>query len=124
MDGLVARLHNRYRMIGSRGPAGALAARLDRLAGGALPGVLDEALDQALGDDPAVYVIRGLEARLVLDVGPGSTDAGLARAWSRKLARAVVDAVAAGPDGENVVRFESQADYVAHFLAALLRGRP
>jgi hypothetical protein len=124
MDGRIGHLHCRYRLIGARGSAGVVTARLDRLAQERVAEALEDALDQALGEDPTVYVLRQVEARLALGVGGVPTDARLAQRWGERLAGAVVHSIAHDPnDGINLVRFADQADYVAHFVTDLLRGK-
>jgi hypothetical protein len=124
VDGRIGHLHCRYRVIGARDAAGAVTAHLDHLAQERVAEVWAAALDQALGDDPAVYVLRRVEARLALGMAGGQDDAHLAQRWGERLAGAVVHSIARDPDdGTNLVRFADQADYVAHFVADLLQGR-
>ncbi|HEX6863708.1 MAG TPA: hypothetical protein VF414_12865, partial [Thermoanaerobaculia bacterium] len=123
MDGHIGHLHCRYRVIGPPGSIH-LAERLDRVLRGQLAAPLAEALDQGLGDDPTVYVLRRIDARLTLGVETGVADDLLARRWSERLAGAVVRGIAQDPgDGANLVRFADQAEYVARFVVDLLRDR-
>jgi hypothetical protein len=127
MDGHIGRLHCRYKVIGPPGSIH-LAERLDRVVRRQLAGSLEKALDQGLGDDPTVYVLRRIDARLSLNVERGLADDLLARRWSEGLAGAVVRGIASGiacdsGDGANLVRFAGQAEYVASFVVDLLRDR-
>ncbi len=127
MDGHIGRLHCRYKVIGPPGSIH-LAERLDRVVRRQLAASLEQALDQGLGDDPTVYVLRRIDARLSLNVERGQADDLLARRWSEGLAGAVVRGIASGiacdsGDGANLVRFAGQAEYVASFVVDLLRDR-
>jgi hypothetical protein len=122
MDGRIGRLHNRYRITGPGEPPAQVAARLDRLARERLPDDLAEAFDRALGEDPAVYVVRRLDVRLALHLADDTSDGRVAANWARGLARALVRAVAGRAAGTDVVRFDDRADYVARFLTDLVGG--
>jgi hypothetical protein len=117
VNGRIGRLECRYKVVGTRGEAAAVAAPLDRLAAADLRRALTEALDRVVGDDEAVYVVRRVEARLAWT---GRCDhPALAPAWGERLARSVLRTLA---DGRDVVRFDSEADHAAHFLADLVDG--
>lgn len=124
MDGRIGHLRSRYRVVGgAAGSRAALTARLERIVRERLADSLDAALGSAFEGDEAVYVLRRVRAGALLQAGDGATDAGLAHAWGERLAGAVVRAVARDEgDGANLVRFDDQADYVAHFIAAVLAG--
>lgn len=125
MDGQIGRLHSRYRVFSARGgdARGAVASWLEDVRRGRLATALSEALEEALGGDEVVYVVRRVRARVGLSLGETATDARIARRWGEQLAGAVVRAIAADTEGgANLMRFETQADYVAHFAAALLSG--
>jgi hypothetical protein len=124
VDGHIAHLNCRYRVIGPRDAAGAVADRLDRVAREQVAEALSDALDQALGDDPTVYVLRRVDCSLWLNLTEGLTDTHQARRWGARLAGATVRAIAnANGDGTTLVRFADQADYVAHFAADLAQDR-
>ena len=121
MDGRVAHLHSRYRVFGARGEvARETAARLEVIKRERLSAALTDALEAALDGEESVYVLRRVRARVGLTLNE-TTDTRIANRWGEQLAGAVVRALASG-DGANLVRFDSQADYVAQFVAALLNG--
>ncbi|MBS1789195.1 MAG: hypothetical protein JST85_15830 [Acidobacteria bacterium] len=123
MNGRIGHLHCRYRIIGGRGSAGATSVMLDRLAVEDMPEAYDAALDKVFGDDPAVYVVRRVEAEPVFVPGNRLTDPRLTRIWGERLAGAVVRAIARDTDdGDKVVKFTDQAEYVAHFICDFLQG--
>jgi hypothetical protein len=122
MDARIGHLRNRFRVVGA-GARAAATARLERVVRDQLAAGFGDALAPTFEGDEAVYVLRRVRAGVVLTAGDGATDAGLARAWGERMAGAVVRAVARDEgDGANLVRFEDQADYVSHFIAAVLGG--
>ncbi len=124
MDGRIGHLYCRYRVLGTPGSAGLVADRLDRLARSQVAEAWAEALDQILGDDPTVYVLRRVQTGLALNADRALTDAHLAQRWGERLAGAVMRRIAHDPDdGANLVCFADQADYVAHFITDLIEGR-
>lgn len=120
MDGHIGQLDCRLRLGGEPGAAAQMAARLRRVAREQLPAAYAAALDAALEDDPAIYVLRQVDCSLALAVPADAGDAELARRWGEGLAGVVLRAIARGDEG--CVSFGSQAEYVAHFCADLLRG--
>jgi hypothetical protein len=127
MDGSIAHLHCRYRILNDRTAAPVITSRLDALARREVPVALAGALDEALGSDRAVYVIRRLHVSLYMAVGGQANQTGrmVAERWAERMAGAIMRAIAdAGPEGSALVaRFDDQADYVTHFVADLLAGR-
>jgi hypothetical protein len=124
MDGRIGRLHCRYQVISTKNVASALTARLDSLVQERMAETVTEALDQVLGDDQTVYVLRQVQSRMALHVDSSATDGQLARRWGEHLAGAVLRGIAGDSnDSTNLIRFIDQADYVAHFVADLLQGR-
>ncbi|HEY0606887.1 MAG TPA: hypothetical protein VGD58_28465 [Herpetosiphonaceae bacterium] len=122
MHGRIHNLRYHYRTIGAPGTANVLKSRLDRLGKQQVAEACAEALDQAMGDDPTVYVIRRVTSRLALR--SRLTDEQIARSWGRQMAKAIMQRLAGtGDDSSQVVQFESQAVYVAHFIADLLENR-
>src|SRR5687768_13937919 len=119
MDGYIEHLHCTYRVASTSAATSALPARLDRLVRERLMDAYAAALDQALGDDPAVYVLRQVDYALSLVFDSRATDAELARRWGQRMAGAVVHRIARGDD--DLLRFNNQADYVARFVADLLK---
>lgn len=121
MNGRIGHLRNHYRMVGSRGAEVALAARLDRVMRERLSAAFEDALDQAFGNDDAVYVLRRVNAGTLLRLADGMADAGLAEHCAERLVGAVVHSIARDRgDGANLVRFDDQTDYITHFIVALL----
>ncbi|MBI3785366.1 MAG: hypothetical protein HY270_18395 [Deltaproteobacteria bacterium] len=124
MEGRIGHLHHRYRVLDRSGAAALLAAQLDRHLSARLPDAVQRALDEALGDDPTVYVLRRVATKLtvrgrVTNIGPT-----LAQEWGDRLAGAIVRHIAADEDnGGNLVCFADQAEFVARFLADLLADR-
>jgi hypothetical protein len=121
MDGVVQHLRCRYLVAGDRAPAG-VRARLDEVARQAVERAWDGALDRALAHDPSVYVLRRVTASYHWDPDRPA-GARLAEAWGDSLAAAVTRTIAADPsDGSNLVRFDDQIDYLAHFVVDLVDG--
>lgn len=124
MDIRIAHLACQYHVVGSGAAGGSLVvqSRLDQLAGQRVMSSMEAALEQALGNDPAVYVFRRVRSSVFLN--PHSrTDAWLADRWGSRLAAALLRTLADDPgDHVNLMRFRDQADYVAHFCIALEQG--
>src|SRR5258707_5889886 len=121
MDGRIEHLRSHYRLVGSR-TAPALVTRLDRVLPRSGLAGYEAVLQEALADDESVYVLRRVHAQMTLALGEEQTDSALARRWGKRVAGSVLRAIAAADSPGNLVRFENQADYVAHFLVALLKG--
>jgi hypothetical protein len=124
VEARVGRLHCRYRVPpGDGGLAASAVAALDRVAHERVAPALEESLERALGDDPSVYVLRRVDAGLLLAAG-GAPEQAVGRRLGVQLATAIVRRIATDAgDGSNLVRFENGADYVASFLRDLLSGR-
>ena len=114
MDGRIARLACTASVAAADQPSATYADGVLRTE---LPAALSAALDRALAGDPTVYVARSLHC----EVRAGSTATGevLARSIAAQVLSAVRDP---DRDGPGLVRFASTADYLASFLAALVRG--
>lgn len=122
MDGRIGHLHCGYQFIGRRDTAALTADHLSRLARHAATRIYADALDQVLGDDPTVYVVRRVRSSLLLNPAENLNDEQLARKWGERLARDVLRLIHANA-GDDVICFASQAEYVARFLSDLLRGK-
>ncbi len=82
MDGHIAQLHCRYRVVGAPEAAAPLVSRLDRVARDQLVPAYAAALEQVLPDDEAVYVIRRVDFALDLVIRPGMSEAQIFRLWA------------------------------------------
>lgn len=123
MNGRIAHLRSHYRLAGAQAAAPAVASRLDRVLREEAIRTCDEALQSALAGDESVYVLRRVKVKTSLVLSRDATDASIGKRWGSNLATAVMRAIARGEDATgNFVRFENQADYVASFLVALLKG--
>lgn len=125
MHGRIAHLHARYRVYGDHATTSVTGTRLDRVLRESLVQAYAAALEQALGDDPAVYVVRDVSASLSLRLTQDAPDSWVARHWGASLARATLATIARweGEPARGIVRrFADQADYVAHCLSDLLDG--
>lgn len=81
--------------------------------------LLSRALDP---HDDSVWLIRRLDIELALDLGAADDDL-IARAWAQRTAVSLARALAAGPDGTNVIRFPDAASHLAQFVLDLAEGR-
>lgn len=122
MDGRIGRLNLRCKTLGAPQNAGALRARLERVAREQLAAEYEAAIGSALGDDPSVYVLRKVNARLSMALDPLTPDRSAARTWGQRAALAAVRTIARQPEGEGLVRFDDQADFVTHFISDLVHG--
>ncbi|HEX5837957.1 MAG TPA: hypothetical protein VFY26_09000, partial [Anaerolineales bacterium] len=118
-------MHCRFHVLAGSDSAAARVTRLEQAAQQHLAESFDAALQQALGDDPAVYVVRRVEHRLALAGDLAASESEIIRRWGEGLARAVLRSLADGSDDDRAavcVRFTDQADYVAQFVRDLLAG--
>lgn len=123
MDGRIAHLRSHYRIHAGHAVAPDLALRLDRVLRERLAESYEESLQAAMRDDDAVYVVRHVRVQTSIVVSDRVSDNSLATNWGFHLARAVVRAISNGTSDGNLVRFENQAEYVARFLVAQLKGQ-
>jgi hypothetical protein len=114
IDGRIARVACTASVAAGDQPSAAYADGVLRTE---LPAALSAALDRALVGDPTVYVARSLHCEV--QAGPTATGEVLARSIAAQVLSAVRDP---DRDGPGLVRFASTADYLAAFLAALVRG--
>ena len=114
MDGRIARLACTASVAAGDQPS---AASADGVLRTELPAALSAALDRALAGDPTVYVARSLHCEV--QAGSAATGEVLAESIAAQVLSAVRDP---DRDGPGLVRFASTADYLAAFLAALVRG--
>ncbi len=114
MDGRIGRLACTATVVAGDRPSVAHANGVLRTE---LPAALAAALDRALADDPTVYVARSLYCEI--QAGSGATGEVLAGSIAAQVVSAVRDP---DRDGSGLIRFTSTADYLAAFLAAVVRG--
>jgi hypothetical protein len=117
MDGRIAHLACSATVVAGEHEPMQSAALAEGVLRMELPRELPAALERVLADDPTVYVARSLHCEV--RARPAVTGQALARSIAAQLAFAVRDPARDGPD---LVRFASAADYLAAFLAALVRG--
>jgi hypothetical protein len=117
MDGRIAHLVCIATVVAGENEPMQSAALAEGVLRMELPRELPAALERVLADDPTVYVARSLHCEV--RARPAVTGEALARSIAAQLACAVRDPARDGPD---LVRFASAADYLAAFLAALVRG--
>jgi hypothetical protein len=123
VNGRVGELHCRYRLVGNRPPVAATTRRLDTLVREEVAPALVAALERELGDDPAVYVLRHVTTTTTTwHQAQTGSDGTLGRGLGERLAGSVLRAITDPGDPANLVRFDDQAGYVAHFLTDLLHG--
>jgi hypothetical protein len=99
-----------------------LGGQVDHIARTRLAPAIARALEHAVpGDDTSVWLIRDLAADLALGLDEGSEDE-LAREWAHEIVSVLVATVAAGPDGDRVVRFPSRTAFLARFAVDVVGG--
>lgn len=124
MDGHVRHLHCHYRVLGGRDTAPQISYRLNRVVQDDLLKAYEQAMDEVMGDDPSVIVIRTLHSRIALALREHPNDGQLSRRWGERLAGSVVRRLAASADGdEEVIRFDNQAEYVAAYIVDVIDDR-
>jgi hypothetical protein len=116
----IRKWHTRYRIAGG---SGAAVARLDHDVRARVSEAYAEALEQAFGNDPAVYVLRHVHAELTV-VNPSlAGETAIARRWAGRTCAAVVRTVMRdGEDASKVMRFDDTPQFVGQFLADLIDG--
>jgi hypothetical protein len=97
--------------------ASVLEARVRRVALDAY----ESTLETVFANDPAVYVVRRLDVKLAMQVAAEPSAPALASGWGARMGAEVARAIYAATESANIVRFEDQADFIAHFLSDLLR---
>lgn len=122
MESRIGLLRCRYRVVGDRSRVA--VPTLQKLAQDTVLERYSEALDLTLGDDPCVYILRNVPVRLTLTNVNSRAEWNIAQKWGEHLCGAVVRTIVADDQSSgNVVRFESQGEYVAHFIDDLLGDR-
>jgi hypothetical protein len=109
--------------VGARQEADGLAARVDGALRNRFPDACRRAVSPLLdGPGDEVWLIR----RLAVDVGMpgGRLDSDqLAQLLASTAGAAIAETIAAGPEGDRVIRFASRSAYLAELLADLAEGR-
>jgi hypothetical protein len=96
-------------------------ARLDEAVAKNLPETLSTFVSRWFSDtDSTLWLVRRLEAKI--EVNAAWEREQLARCWAAEVARTMAIALQAGGDGQNVLRFDSRAAYLAQFLVDLADG--
>jgi hypothetical protein len=123
MHDRIGAFHVRYRVPHQDPAAAAHVSTLDRALRAALPNALGARFALAFGSDPAVTVIRELDAPVTLDLADAVFDSRLVERVCRDTVDAVAMTLAKPPDSGNVVRFADEAEFAGAFIIDLLAGR-
>ena len=121
MQTRIGHLHITYRVPQGLPSASLLVSALDRVASERICSVCDQAFAETFSDDPTVRVIRSVSSRVAVVSGREILDSKIAIQWGQRLCAAVVESIVA-ENGDNVVCFENQAEFVASFLTDLTAG--
>ncbi|MBP6468941.1 MAG: hypothetical protein KA773_00800 [Chloroflexi bacterium] len=118
----IGRLNGRYTLPAQHPQPERVQARLDDVVRKDGTAVIGRLLDQTLpADDPSIWLIRRLDFTLLADVGRLEADE-LGQLWGRQVTQTIVQAIAHGPDGQNVLCFPHRAAFVAQFVADVADG--
>jgi len=119
----IDRLHWRC-LIGARHRApDRVRARVEDVVRHDLQPALIRALTPIVDDGTdAVWFVRRIAVELTADVR-AVDERVLADVWSRRVAATLARALASGGDGESVVRFTNESEFLASFLIDLTAGR-
>jgi hypothetical protein len=121
MEPRIGHWHCRYRLVGAQSDAALAVERLERTIRPRALEAYRNALAQALENNPAVYVLRRVNASLMLGGVNAETETTLAHKWGHLLGASVMRSIVAhDEDSGNLIRFDNEADYVAHFIVDLL----
>jgi hypothetical protein len=121
MDPHIGHWHCRYRRVGAQLDAGLAVDRLEHTIRPRVLAAYSNVLDQIFENDPTVYVLRRVNAAFTLDGVRVKTEVALADAWGNRMGAAVMRGIAThAEDAGNLVKFENEAEYAAHFIADLL----
>ena len=120
MQTRIGHLHINYRVPQGLS-ASSLISALERVASERIAGVCDQAFAETFSDDPTVRVIRRVSNRVAVVSGRDILESKIAAQWGHRLCAAVVESIVE-ENGDNVVSFENQAEFVAAFLTDLTAG--
>jgi hypothetical protein len=128
-DALVSieRLEGVYRVAADHPAPGAIRGTLDRLVRSRLEEACGRSLTPLLDPaDPSIWLIREVEVELAVNAavstGDWSGEDALVAAWAAEIAERIAALIAAGPDGERVIRYRDRADLLARFLTDVAAG--
>jgi hypothetical protein len=122
MQSRIGHIHVRYRVPRGSAAASTAVPALDRVVRDRIGAACDRALSEIFEDDPAVYVVRRVSARVAMLAPRVMLESRIAEQWGHRLAAAVVRSITAERDGDNLVRFENQAQFVVRFLTDFVAG--
>src|SRR5262245_17891531 len=122
MQARIGHIHIRYRAPRASTAASAALPALGRVASEGIASACDRALGRVFEEDPIVYVVRKVTARIAVLAPRAALESRLADQWGECLCRSVVRTIAKGEDGGNLVRFDNQAEFVARFLTDFIAG--
>lgn len=95
---------------------------LERVARERIEEVCDRAFEETFQNDPTVFVVRSVHARVAVLATQATLESRLAEQLGARLCASVVRVIAGASNNENVVRFENQAEFVSGFLSDLVAG--
>ena len=121
MQTRIGHLHITYRVPHGLASASLLVSALERVASERIAEVCNQAFAETFSDDPTVRVIRRVSNRVAVVSGREILDSKIAAQWGHRLCAAVVESIVE-ENGDNVVCFENQAEFVAAFLTDLTTG--
>ncbi len=101
--------------------ASGIKEKLDNVAGGLLAQECDRVLSHRSSDDSSIIFIRHLRIDFVLNTYR-LDDMAIARQWGERISSTILSALANRIDGNNIIIFPGNADYIAGFLVDLLNG--
>jgi len=84
--------------------------------------VCDRAFEETFQNDPSVFVVRKVQARVAVLPTQAALESRLAEQWGARLCASVIRVIASASNDENVVRFENQAAFVSSFLSDFVAG--
>src|ERR1043165_904023 len=123
MQTRIGHLHIAYRTPQGLASASLLVSTLKRVASERIAAVCDQAFAESFPDDPTVRVVRRVASRVAVVSGREILESKIAAQWGHRLCAAVIESIVEA-NGDNVVCFENQAEFVAAFLAELSVGDP
>jgi hypothetical protein len=117
----IGRWHCRYRIVNGQPEAALAAASLEKDVRSRVLDLYSAALEQALEDDPAVYILRQVHVPLLFHGASSADRTALARKWAARTAREVIRGIVKhAADSSQLVRFSDEAEYISYFIADLL----